>query len=102
MLIAAHDALKSAAEGNGKSVIGKITDVDKKFGVAFDLLYHFVDDFSTLNPNIRNTRFTQLIDKRRIILESGLNIPYRALISDNFTKLCYMRRRKSYSSVEFP
>ena len=101
MLIAAHDALKSAAEGNGKSVIGKITDVDKKFGVAFDLLYHFVKDFSTLNPNIRNTRFTQLIDKRRL-LGSALIRTRGASVSDNFTKLCDMRRRESYSFVEFP
>jgi hypothetical protein len=35
-----------------------LSEVYRKFEVAADLLYDFVKDFPTLNPNIRNVRFT--------------------------------------------
>jgi hypothetical protein len=62
VLIAAHNAIKSAAGSQAKE---RIPEVDKKFKVAIDLLYHFVEDFPTLNPNIRDAGFMHLIDNER-------------------------------------
>jgi hypothetical protein len=95
VLIAAHNAIKSAAEVDGRI---PQADVDKKFRVAFDLLYHFVKDFSTLNPNTRDARFTRLIDKQGLSRIAKLHRPS----SPHFTNLCHMRHLESYSSVEFP
>ena len=80
MLIAAHDALKSAADSEADN---KIPEVDKKFQVAIDLLYHFVNDFPKLNPSIRDARFTQLIDE-------GDMLPW--YLRPPFTELCSLRR----------
>jgi hypothetical protein len=41
-------------------------EVYGKLMVATDLLYDFVKDFPTLNPNIRNVRFTapRIVDRK--------------------------------------
>ena len=92
MLIAAHDAIKSAAEANDK-IPQPASDVDKKFRVAFDLLYYFVKDFLTLNPDIRDARFTQLINEQ---------VPWKIWSSLYFRNLGHMRHLESHSFVEFP
>lgn len=84
MLITAHDALKSAADSEADN---KIPEVDKKFEVAIDLLYHFVKDFPTLNPNIRNLTF-----KLPKTTRSGSKSPFAVL---------YALRRNIHSPVEF-
>jgi hypothetical protein len=88
VFIAAHDALKSAADSEANN---EIPEVDKKFEVAIDLLYHFVKDFPTLNPNIRDARFMQLIDHGNLFEWSPRS---------TFTDLCSLRRSIHY--VEFP
>jgi hypothetical protein len=86
VLIAAHDALKSAADPAADKDI-KIPGVDKKIRVAIDLLYSFVKDFPTLNPNIRDARF---------IRNSEPWSPFKIL--------CTLKKNiRSYQSyVEFP
>jgi hypothetical protein len=44
----------------------RLSRVYGKFKVAADLLYDFVKDFPTLNPNIRNMRFIapRITDRR--------------------------------------
>ena len=90
MLIAAHDALKSAADSQAKDMKPK---VDKKFKLATDLLYHFVEDFPTLNPNICDARFMHLIDNDENLSQWRSRPPSRNLGA---------LRRGIHSYVEFP
>ena len=67
VLIAADDAVKSELELYLTSTKMGSSEVDRKFKVAADLLCDFVKDFPTLNPNIRNVRFTapRIFDRKR-------------------------------------
>ena len=56
VLITADDALKSSLYIKFTEM--ELSEVLRKFEVAADLLYQFVKDFPTLNPNIRNVRST--------------------------------------------
>ena len=69
VLIAADDAVKSNLYLTSTKM-GSY-QVYRKFEVATDLLYNFVKDFPTLNPNIRNVRFTA----PRIIDRKSMGIP---------------------------
>ena len=64
MLIAAHDAVQSNPYLTSTKM--GLFEVYEKFEVASDLLYDFVKDFPTMNPNIRNVRFTapRIIDRK--------------------------------------
>ena len=64
MLIAADDAVQSNIHLAYTKM--RLSDVYRKFEVATDLLYDFVKDFPTLNPSIRNVRFTapRIIDRK--------------------------------------
>ena len=97
VLVAAHDALESAADSKADN---KIPEVDTKFEVAFDLLYHFVKGFATLNPNSHNPRFMELTDfgiPSIFRLSTGRSPSH----DSHFTDLCSLRRNID-SFVGFP
>ena len=75
MLIAAQDAVQSNLHLTSTKMGSN--EVFRKFGVAIDLLYDFVKDFPTLNPNICNARFTvpRITDRKSMPVRSNI-IPY--------------------------
>ena len=72
MLIAADGAVKSNLYLTSTKMI--TPEVYGKLVVATDLLYNFVKDFPTLNPNIRNVRFTspRIIDRKSMRISTIL------------------------------